>query len=179
MLKQTALLLLALVFSVGAKAAAPQDDCSGSPAQAVMDLPAPLSEWGTIVCTPYGHIISNHDGWIWSYPGGYAPVFVPSQMVRNNPAPLGNKSYFTQITFTESALSDKATAEALAALNEGLSPEPASRAYRLLATGSLGRTLVLYFFQHGASTWGIWCDDRGTQCKSSTRFMVLDMRNGS
>lgn len=77
MLKQFALLILALVSSAIAKAA-PQGNCEGSPAQAVLELPAPLSQWGSIVCTPYGHIISNHDGWIWSRPGSYSPVFIGS-----------------------------------------------------------------------------------------------------
>src|SRR5947207_10738507 len=73
------------------------DPCAGSPTAAVMKLPSPLDKWGTIVCTPYGHIISNHEGWFWTQEGGYYPVFVPSQMVRDNPARFGNKSYFTAI----------------------------------------------------------------------------------
>lgn len=178
MIKQLTILLLSLTLSVIAQAA-PQGNCSGSPATAVLELPAPLSDWGSIVCTPYGHIISNHDGWIWSYLGAFAPVFIPSQMVRSNPEPIGNKSYFKQITFVEVPLSDKEAAAAFSALNEGLAPESDSKAYKLSVTGSLGRSLTLFFFQHGSSIWGIWCDEHGTQCKSDTRFMVLDMRKGS
>lgn len=178
MLKTIATLLLSLALPSIAQAA-PQGDCSGSPADAVVELPAPLSDWGTVACTPFGHIISNRQGWIWSYPGALAPVFVPSQMVRSKPEPLGNKSYFTRITFTEASLSDAATASALSALNSGLSPGPASKAYKLSATGSLGRSLVLFFFQQGASIWGIWCDEHGAQCNPDTRFMVLDMRKDS
>ena len=178
MLKQTALLILTLAAPAIARAA-PQGDCAGSPAQAVLELPAPLSQWGSIVCTPYGHIISNHDGWIWSRAGGYSPVFIPSQMVRSNPEPLGNSSHFTKIEFVEVPVADKAASDALTALQDGLDPEPASKAYRLSATGSLGRNLVLYFFQLGTSTWGIWCDKDGANCSSSTAFMVLDMHKGS
>jgi hypothetical protein len=100
-------------------------------------------------------------------------------MVRSNPEPLGNASHFTKVEFVEVPVSDKAASEALAALQDGLDPEPASKAYRLSATGSLGRSLVLYFFQLGSSTWGIWCDKDGANCSSSTMFMVLDMRKGS
>jgi hypothetical protein len=178
MIKSIAILLL-LLTPLAAARAEDVGDCTTTPPKAIVSLPAPLSQWGTVICTPYGYIISNHDGWIWSYPGGYAPVFVPSQMVRSNPKPIGSKSYFTQISFTEMPLADKSTQEALAALNKGLPPEPASKAYRLSATGSLGRTLSLYFFQNGSSMWGIWCDEHGSQCNSDTRFMVLDMRTGS
>src|SRR5690606_11073218 len=100
--------------------------------------------WGVIVCTPYGHIISNHEGWIWSNPGGYSPVFVPSQMVRSNPEPLGNTSHFTKIDFVEVPVTDHAAGDALEALLDGFPPEPISKVYRLSATGSLGRSLVLY-----------------------------------
>ena len=179
MIRLITLFLLFLATSFGARA---DDDagCSGDPPEAIVTLPSPLSDWGKIICTPYGYIISNQEGWIWSYPGGFAPVFIPSQMVRSDPKPIGSKSYFTQITLVDAPLTDKATKEALQALNKGLAPEPASKAYRLSATGSLGRTLTLYFFQHGVkSTWGIWCDEQGSQCNSDAKFMVLDMRGGS
>lgn len=178
MIREMAVLLLALMPLVAVKAA-PQGACAGSPGDAVLSLPSPLSDWASVVCTPYGHVISGRDGWIWTPPGAYAPVFVPSQMVRSKPEPIGNKAYFTKIAFVEAPLSAKETKDALAAINEGMSAEPASKAYRLSATGYLGRSLVLYFFQFGTSTWGIWCDERGSQCSSSSAFMVLDMRKGA
>ncbi|HUS24350.1 MAG TPA: hypothetical protein VM369_05330, partial [Candidatus Binatia bacterium] len=84
---------------LGTAQAQPSGDCAGSPAEAVTKLPAPLSDWGQVMCTPYGHIITNRQGWIWTQPGSYAPVMIPAQMVRQNPEPLGNKMYFTQISF--------------------------------------------------------------------------------
>ncbi len=175
MLKKLAPLLLLLALPLSASATA-ESDCSNSPADAVKELPSPLSDWGTIVCTPYGHVISNRQGWIWSYPGALAPVFIPSQMVRSKPEPLGNKSYFTKVTFTEASLTDENTVEALAALNSGFAPQPASKAYKLFATSSLGRSLSLYFFQDGSSIWGIWCDEHGAQCNANASFMVLNMK---
>jgi hypothetical protein len=179
MLKHLALLLLSLAIVPSARAAQPQGDCSGTPSTAAMELPRPLSEWAAIVCTPYGHIISNHEGWIWSRPGGYVPVFVPSQMVRNNPEAVGNASYFTSIDFKELPLSEPGAVKALAALEADLPAEPASKAYRLAVSGSLGRSLVLYFFQLDTSIWGIWCGKDGDACTSDSKFMLLDMRDGS
>lgn len=178
MLKHAVFLMFVLALPITASAGQ-QGSCAGSPPQAVLKLPAPLSQWGTVVCTPYGHIISNHDGWIWSRPGAYSPVFVPSQMVRSNPKPLGNASYFTKIEFVPVSLSNKAAIDALAELNKHFDPEVASNAYRLYVTGSLGRSLVIYFFRLGNSIWGIWCDKDGANCSSSSAFMVLDMRKGS
>lgn len=92
--------LLGILLLSGAVNASPVGDCEGMPEEAITELPSPLSQWGVIVCTPYGHIISNKEGWIWSNPAAYSPVMIPSQMVRNNPEPLGNKSYFTRIEMT-------------------------------------------------------------------------------
>jgi hypothetical protein len=179
MLKYLVVLLVVLAVVPAAKATEPQGDCAGTPSSAAMELPGQLAEWGTLVCTPYGHIISNHEGWIWSHPGGYSPVFVPSQMVRDNPQPLGNASYFKALDFHEVPLSDPGAARALEALEAGLAHEAATNAYRLSVSGSLGRSLVLYFFRLRGSTWGIWCGADGTKCTSDSKFMLLNMRKRS
>ena len=153
--------------------------CSGTSDQAIVKLPHPLSEWGTIVCTPYGHIISNHEGWYWSKPGAYSPVFIPSQMVRSNPEAIGNASYFTKIDLTKVDLNDPEAASALVEIQKGYSPETPIGAYRLYVQGSLGRSLVLYFFDWGKSLNGIWCDKDGKQCNADTAFMLLSPSLGS
>lgn len=175
MIRRIAVLLLAISFPAIGKDA-PQGDCAGSPPDAVLSLPAPLSTWGIIVCTPQGHVISSREGWIWTRPGAFVPVRIPSQMVQTDPAPLGNKSYFTGITFKEVPVTDTQAVEALAAMYKGVALEPASNAYQLSVTGSLGRSLKLYFFRIGTSTWGIWCTDA---CYQNTRFMLLDMRKAA
>lgn len=169
------LLILLLVASVSARAEV-DSACTGSPADAVTQLPTPLSEWGNIMCTPYGHVLTNRDGWIWSEPGAYSPVFVPSQMVQSNPAPLGNASYFTRLDFTQVDPDEPAAAKALAAIQEGYAPETPIRTFRLDARSSSGRALVLYFFDWGDSVNGIWCGQDGTTCRSDSTFMLLNMR---
>lgn len=150
-------------------------DCSGSPESAVMDFPAPLSDWAVIVCTKYGHIISNREGWIWTRPAAYDPVFIPSQMVRAAPKPIGNASYFTEITFTDTTGSSEAK-ESWKILNAGFDESDVpQRAYRLDVTGSLGKSLMLYFFElpDQSGIWAIWCS--GGDCDAKTKFMLLDM----
>jgi hypothetical protein len=107
---------------IAALHAQPAGHCAGSPPEAVIKLPAPLDSWGQVMCTPYGHIITNLEGWIWTRPGGYSPVMIPSQMVRDNPAPLGNKYYFTQISFTR--VEGKEFDEAYATFIKGFDDEP-------------------------------------------------------
>lgn len=151
--------------------AGPLEDCSGTPTDAITNLPHPLSRWGKIVCTPYGHIIASKEGWVWTNPGSYSPVFIPSQMVRDYPAELGNKSYFTQIAITP--VKGKEFEEAYAAVNAGFdkgSKLPAG--YRLEVKSVSGKSLKLYLFEYNNYGWGIWCT---TACDGGSRFMLLDM----
>jgi hypothetical protein len=75
--------------------------CAGTPAGAVMTLPAPLDQWAELYCTEYGHVIAARDGWRWSLPGAYRAVFVPAQTGTDFPLTLGNTSYFTRIDMAE------------------------------------------------------------------------------
>jgi hypothetical protein len=168
----TSLFLLLTAFSVAK--ADPSGECEGTPEDAVMILPAAMDEWAQIICTPFGHIIAAEEGWIWSYPGGFNPVMVPSQMVRSNPEEVGNASYFRKIEFVP-AESDNVE-KIRAALNEGfdVKDNPGS-VYRLSVENQDGKPLRLYFdvTDDGKNTWGIWCAD---ECDTDLRFMVLDMR---
>jgi hypothetical protein len=164
-----ALLLLAIW---GSAARAQVGDCSGTPKEAVTKLPAPLGDWGQVLCTPYGHIITNLEGWIWTQPGGYSPVMIPSQMVRNNPEPLGNKSYFTEITFTR--VRGNEFTDTYKVFNEGFADDAqTTTGYRLDAKSVSGKSLKLYFFETGDSIWGIWCSK---ECDPTSRFMLLNMK---
>jgi hypothetical protein len=162
-----------------ASAATPQtppksdDLCAGAPpAQAVTTLPQPLAKWGSLICTPYGYIISNHEEWIWSNPGSYAPVFVPAQMVRTNPAALGKTSYFTKIDMAKVSGDEFKTA--YDAYHSHYAPDPQLPAgYRLDVQSISGGTLTLYFFDYGANAWGIWCPDG--KCVPESKFMLIDM----
>lgn len=147
--------------------------CQPPPAAAVTKLPPLLARWGALVCTPYGYIITAREGWIWSQPGGYAPVWIPAQMVRERPALLGARAYFTHITFTP--VSGRALDRPDAAFHEIFpgSPKPRS-GYRLDVVSSSGKSLRLYFLLDAKNDpWGVWCP--GNQCRPRSFFMLLNM----
>jgi len=152
----------------------PTGECDGSPVDAVLSLPAAMDDWAQIICTPYGHIIAPEEGWFWSYPGGFSPVMVPSQLVRTQPEEVGNASYFRRVEFVL-AKSEKVEL-VRSAFNAGFDAnENPGDIYRLTVENQDGKPLILYFDvdESGKNTWGMWCAD---ECDSDSRFMVLDMR---
>ncbi len=92
-------------------------------------------------------------------------------MVREQPAPLGNKSYFTGINVR--AVADSEFDKVYSLFLTGLDKDPnVPSAYRLTATSVSGKILDLYFFDYGDHAWGMWCN-KG--CDPQSRFMLLDM----
>jgi hypothetical protein len=165
-------LFIAAAYLLVAAPRAQADECGLMPAAAVTELPQPLAKWGILLCTRYGQILTNHTGWIWSYPTAYSPVFVPSQIVTDNPAPLGANSYFTKITLTQVEGDD--FKNSYEAFHYHFAPDKQMPVgYRLVLQSVSGKALILYFFDYGSSAWGIWCPSG--KCDSSSRFMILDM----
>lgn len=150
------------------------DACQGSPADAVLTLPAPLSIWGRLVCTPYGHVITANKGWIWTPPGAFVPVFVPAQMIREKLATVGNDAYFTTITMTV-AEGDEAALPLQAIQTIFGSMQPPRETYRLQLISNDGRAFRLYFLLADTLT-GIWCIEA---CDPKTFFMVMGPRDPS
>tara|TARA_R110001592_G_scaffold235022_1_gene492859 strand:- start:216 stop:728 length:513 start_codon:yes stop_codon:yes gene_type:complete len=161
---------LLLLFSASVLAA-PAGDCEGTPEGAILELPSPLNNWGQIACTEYGHIITNMDGWIWSNPGAYSPVMIPSQMVRRNPEPVGNNSYFTKIEMNQ--LGPEESNEVIELFEAGFdsSGQPV-KVYNLSIASISGRELSFMFLDYGESQWGMWCNNG---CDPQSKFMLLDM----
>ena len=163
---------LLLVLPIGARADGPiQDACAGSPKEAILTLPPPLGEWGRIVCTPYGHVIGANEGWIWSIPATFYPVWIPAQMARESPAPLGNAAYFTRI---EMKIVTGGDAEPALAVFRKRFPhdDKYSGVYRLDVTSSAGKSVRLYFVAYD-TPWGVWCSER---CEPDSVFMLLNLR---
>ena len=172
----SAALLVALIVAVGAPIgsarAVPDDgDCKGTPPEAVMILPAPLSKWGEISCTPFGHVLTSRKDWIWILPTVRQPIFVPSQMVDRLPQLLGNKSYFTRIEMMR--IGGEEFASAYDTFHEGFDPnETIPDGYRVDLTSASGKTVRLYFFDYDTYAWGMECRD--AKCERDSRFMILD-----
>jgi hypothetical protein len=146
-------------------------DCTGSPAEAVMTLPAPLNKWGQISCTPYGHVLAPAGNWTWIWPDGSGTVFIPSQLVMSNPQLLGNRSYFTRIEVTR--VTGAEYDEAYATFREGLDlREVPPDAYRADLTSVSGKVMKVYFFDYDSFAWGMSCPDNN--CVQDSRFIMLD-----
>lgn len=165
------LLIFILLWIPAQVIADPAGDCSGTPSSAVTSLPSPLDKWAQLACTPYGHIITNKDGWVWTYPGGYNPVIIPSQMVRTNPEQLANESYFTMIEMRE-IQGNEATA-AIELFESGFDQSQTKpKVYSLQVKSVSGKSLDFKFFDYGDSKWGMWCNKK---CAPQSSFMLLDM----
>lgn len=166
-----ALTITASLGFVAPGIAAEGHDCTGSPAEAVMDLPLPLSKWGHIACTPYGHMLTSRDGWIWVMPQGLEPVLVPSQVADKRPELLGNTSYFTKIE-VEKVKGDEFN-DAYKSFHVGFDDkEVRPDAYRVDIATSGGASLRMYFFDYDTYAWGMECPDNA--CETDSRFMILD-----
>ncbi len=157
-------------FTEGPRAAS-VGDCAGSPAEAVMTLPAPLDKWGQITCTPYGHVLAGRGNWTWIWPDGSGAVFIPSQLVMNNPELLGSRSYFTRIEIMR--VRGTEFDEAYETFREGMAlREVPPDAYRADLTSVSGKVMRVYFFDYDTFAWGMSCPDNN--CVQDSRFIMLD-----
>lgn len=175
MKRHIAFVLLVLVG--GNCYAEPVGDCASSPQDAVLELPEAMQSFAQLACTPYGHIIMQKDGWTWTYPGGAAPILIPSQTAQANPQQLGNESYFRTIRFEEVAADETVTV--LAALGLGtLGPDRDPAVYRLTTVNQAGEESLLYFsFDDSTnSNWGVWCNE---ECRPDSRFTLQSVSETS
>jgi hypothetical protein len=155
----------------GSPALAASGECGTPPAEAVTALPAPLSDWGTLACTPFGYVITAKEGWVWSRLGAYSPVFIPAQMVRSDPARLGSAAYFSKIELSKGQGAEFEAAQEAAFA--GMDEPKIFTGYRLDVFSYSGRSLRLYFFEDGHSRWGIWCAQ--DKCDRASLFLIMDM----
>ncbi len=147
-------------------------NCEGTPKEAVTELPAPLNKWASLACTKYGHVIGPAEKWLWTVPGGFSPIFVPSQMVKTNPKKVGNSSYFTQIKLIK-----EKDNSLLGELLKGFDTSGANDTtdiYKLTVKNNQNLSQTLYFIDDrtDSNKWGVWCRN---ECKETTQFMLLDM----
>ena len=92
-------------------------------------------------------------------------------MVRDDPKPLGNESYFTDITMTK--VEGDEYHSAYGAFHNHFAPDKTiPDGYRLDLKSVSGRTLKLYFFDYGNYAWAIWCTEK---CDPMSNFMILNM----
>ena len=168
--------LCAMALALGCGTAVSQENdrdeqCKGSPMDAVMLLPAPLRKWGQVNCTPFGHTLGSRDGWIWASLDDGSKVRIPSQTSRGKLAEIGNASYFTSIH--EDQLDDEDRANVTEVFEDGLSLKgDASNVFRVELTSVSGRSMTLYFFDFGTFAGGMWCPANG--CVPESRFLIME-----
>jgi hypothetical protein len=96
-------------------------------------------------------------------------------MIVDNPAATGNLSYFTKIEMSE--IRGQQFEEIYKTFRGQLGADVIRpKAYRLDVDSVPGPPvthLTLYFFDYGASAWGMWCPHE--KCDPSSKFMILDM----
>ena len=171
-----ALALSALTIAAGLKATMPAialegHDCGNAPPDAVMKLPAPLSKWGQISCTPLGHMLTSHEGWIWIMPDASGTVLIPAQELENAKETTSAESYFTRIDVAQ--VKGEEYDAAYGAFHIGFDDkEVKPDAYRVELTSVSGRTVRMFFFDYDSYAWGMTCP--GNKCDTDTRFMILD-----
>ena|SRR5437868_2578650 len=147
-------------------------DCTGSPPDAVTSLPAPLNKWGQILCTPYGHILGSHNGWMWIMPD-LDPVLIPAQVPERRPEKVGNSVYFNKIDVQH--VNGSEFEDAYKVFHQGFdNHEVKPDAYRVDITTAQGKSFRMYFFDYDSYAWGMECP--ANKCDADTRFMILDMK---
>jgi hypothetical protein len=174
-----ALILCTLTISAGLKATAPAvalegHDCRSAPPEAVITVPAPLSKWGQITCTPLGHMLTSREGWIWIMPDATGTVLIPAQELENAKQSASAESYFTKIEMMK--VKGEEFDSAYGAFHAGFDEkEVKPEAYRVDLTSASGRTVRMFFFDYDSYAWGMTCP--GNKCDADTRFMILDKNN--
>jgi hypothetical protein len=170
------LLLGALLLAVGcgmngANADDRQEECKGTPMDAVMMLPAPLRKWGQINCTPFGHALVSREGWVWASLDDASKIRIPSQSARGKLAEIGNTSYFTSIH--EAPVEGEDRDNAAKIFQDGLDLKgDMSNVYRVELRSVSGGNMVVYFFDFGTFAGGMWCPEDG--CVPETRFLIME-----
>ena len=169
-----ALVLLTTIAGVNASATKRNIviDCAGAPAEAIVVLPEILEEWAEVRCTIYGHVIFPTDGWRWSTPNSWGPVFFPAQRVKQ-PIKVHHQKYFSSITFQ--MVDDANAKKAFQQLQANVSDDSPTlgETYQMVAQTESGDVYSAYFFDIRAdSMWAYSCTP---ECRPDLPFIVSNI----
>jgi len=169
------IICLALVFPLlgVAKEKEPEFEisCKDGPKEMITEVPKLVHALASVKCTVYGQILTGADGVLWNYPGGFAPVIIPAQMVRAQPEKVNNKFHFTSVAAKK--LSQSEAVEIYKGFGQGFDemPKEAPKTIEIVATNQKGVTQKVYLFQLTPETmWGFSCQPT---CKPEIAFMVM------
>lgn len=166
---------LALVFPLLAVAEEKESEfeisCQDGPKDIVTEVPKLVYALASVKCTVYGQILTGADGVLWNYPGGFAPVIIPAQMVRTQPERVNNKFHFTSVAAKK--LSHSEAVEIYQDFGRGFDEmqKEAPETIEIAVTNQKGVTQKVYLFQLAPETmWGFACQPT---CKPEMAFMVM------
>ena len=141
--------LLAAIIAVPAAAhqsttVQPPQDCDNAPADAILQLPAPVGYWIRIVCTATGHALAPASGDAWEVhqdarwsgiPAGFGAAGGPNEL------------YFVKAAVHEITGTDQSWAGQLFAQRAGFAvPDSARKIYALDLTDNRGKQGRVYIF---------------------------------
>lgn len=166
-MKYIAAILFFILWCSGVRAEGIEISCDTSPKEAKLSIPAPASRLVHIVCSKYGHLIHPVKGWLWTRPGGFSPVFFPSQWAKTNPAEVNNNSYFKSITVHE--LNTDKSKNKWAVVGSMFDDEEQTdlKALEIIAVNNNDNVHTIYVFNNG---WGYGCSP---ECNSTNSFLLI------
>jgi len=119
-------------------------DCESAPADAILQLPAPVGYWIRIVCTATGHALAPASGDAWEVHQDARWAGIPAGF---GAAGGRNELYFVKAAVHEVGGSDEIWAEQLFAQRAGFAlPDGARKTYALDLTDNRGSQGRVYIF---------------------------------
>lgn len=149
--------------------------CEDAPDHSVTELSAPISDWGRVSCTKYGHVIMSAEGWVWHSPIADQIVRFWAQSSAGVFSEVGHRAYFKSIELEELTGEAAESANETLAATLGASAQPISHAYHLTAVNSSNESESVFFVQPTSSKelgnlWGYTCN---AECTNPLVFMVF------
>lgn len=157
-------------------------DCKHPPADAVRELPAPLSRWGRLNCLPYGHTLTQSPDAQWRYPGSFTDRVLISARTSSDEQDAKPR-YFTQLSARQLDTAEARAkhqdlmkriavyADRLADANTHQTPDVPKSAWEILGINNEKKTIRLYLMQHEGrqDVWGLVC---APECESHLSFIL-------
>jgi hypothetical protein len=178
---RTLLIAIGLLgYLAGPASAQPRDSfdsisipCSSAPTDARTELPAQLTQWATLSCTRFGHVVSAARGWVWHNPRTNRFVRIWSQPGDGNLQESGHENYFKTLEFRQLSPQEAESANAAIAAELGAKAQQVADAYTLVVVDARGRTQTTNFVRAEANVrlgtfWGWSCT---SPCSKPEVFM--------
>jgi len=152
--------------------------CDTAPSDAVTKLPPKLSEWATLSCTRFGHVVRAASGWVWHDPKANTFVRIWSQPSGGDLVESGHKHYFKSMEFRQLGVEEAGAANAALAAALGAKAQPVADAYTLALVDAQGRIQTVNFVRSEPNIrlgtfWGWAC---GSPCYEPQVFMGFKPR---